>query len=102
MTAIIRRTSPVCIGLYLQRQPLASGALLALTGSAGQSAPVIRDTDITASTRPGSPAQDHSGRWLRHAAVGLGVLAAAAAGVSFTAQYRMAGVGTCSNGEGDS
>ena len=90
VTAIIRRTSPVWIGLYLQRQPLASGALLALTGPAGQSAPVIRDTDIAASTRPGSPAQDRSGLWLRHAAVGLGVLAAAAAAVSFTAQYRMA------------
>ncbi len=89
MTAIIRRTSPVWIGLYLQRQPLASGALLALTGPAGQSAPVIRDTDIAASTRPGSPARDRSGLWLRHAAVGLGVLAAAAAAVSFTAQYRM-------------
>jgi Protein of unknown function (DUF2637) len=89
VTAIIRRTSPVWIGLYLQRQPLASGALLALTGPAGQSAPVIRDTDIAASTRPGSPARDRSGLWLRHAAVGLGVLAAAAAAVSFTAQYRM-------------
>jgi Protein of unknown function (DUF2637) len=89
VTAIIRRTSPVWIGLYLQRQPLASGALLALTGPAGQSAPVIRDTGIAASPRPGSPAQDRSGLWLRHAAVGLGVLAAAAAVVSFTAQYRM-------------
>jgi hypothetical protein len=32
---------------------------------------------------------DRSGRWLRHAAAGLCVLAAAAAAVSFTAQYRM-------------
>jgi hypothetical protein len=35
------------------------------------------------------PGQDHSGIWLRNAAIGLGLLAAAAAVVSFTAQYRM-------------
>ena len=34
--------------------------------------------------------RDRSGLWLRNAAAGLGVLAAAAAAVSFTAQYRMA------------
>ena len=34
--------------------------------------------------------RDRSGLWLRHAAAGLCVLAAAAAAVSFTAQYRMA------------
>ena len=39
--------------------------------------------------QPGPPA-DRSGLWLRNAAAGLGVLAAAAATVSFTAQYRMA------------
>src|ERR1035441_9168693 len=33
--------------------------------------------------------KDRSGLWLRHAAAGLCVLAAAAAAVSFTAQYRM-------------
>jgi hypothetical protein len=33
--------------------------------------------------------QDHSGTWLRNAATGLCLLAAAAAVVSFTAQYRM-------------
>ena len=37
---------------------------------------------------PGRPS-DRSGLWLRNAAAGLGVLAAAAAAVSFTAQYRM-------------
>ncbi len=37
---------------------------------------------------PGRP-KDRSGLWLRNAAAGLGVLAAAAAAVSFTAQYRM-------------
>ncbi len=38
---------------------------------------------------PGRP-NDRSGLWLRNAAAGLCVLAAAAAAVSFTAQYRMA------------
>jgi len=37
---------------------------------------------------PGRPS-DRSGLWLRHAAAGLCLLAAAAAAVSFTAQYRM-------------
>jgi hypothetical protein len=36
-----------------------------------------------------APPNDHSVPWLRNAAAGLGVLAAAAAAVSFTAQYRM-------------
>ena len=36
------------------------------------------------------PPRDPSSMWLRNAAAGLGVLAAAAAAVSFTAQYRMA------------
>jgi len=48
-------------------------------------------------SRPGHDSQpgplreprDRSGMWLRNAAAGLGVLAAAAATVSFTAQYRM-------------
>ena len=35
------------------------------------------------------PGGDRSGLWLRNAAAGLCVLAAAAAAVSFTAQYRM-------------
>jgi hypothetical protein len=38
---------------------------------------------------PGGPGEDRSGVWLRNAAAGLGVLAAAAAVVSFAAQYRM-------------
>jgi hypothetical protein len=40
-------------------------------------------------SRPGALGRDRSGTWLRNAAVGLGLLAAAAAVVSFTAQYRM-------------
>jgi hypothetical protein len=38
---------------------------------------------------PPRPPRDRSGVWLRNAAAGLGALAAAAAAVSFTAQYRM-------------
>jgi hypothetical protein len=40
-------------------------------------------------SRWGEPGRDHSGIWLRNAATGLCLLAAAAATVSFTAQYRM-------------
>jgi len=39
--------------------------------------------------RRSASAQDHSGIWLRNAAAGLCLLAAAAAVVSFTAQYRL-------------
>ena len=39
--------------------------------------------------RRSASVQDHSGIWLRNAAAGLCLLAAAAAVVSFTAQYRM-------------
>ncbi len=65
---------------------------LALIIPAAPPAASIRDTAQAALTRPGwaEPGQDHAGRWLRNAAAGLCVLAAAAAAVSFTAQYRMA------------
>jgi len=64
-------------------------------GGALALAPVVPLT-LTAHTRGTStqhsprPAPDRSGLWLRNAAVGLCILAAAAAAVSFTAQYRMA------------
>ena len=50
-----------------------------------------RARDNAISLRPGrtEPASDRSGLWLRNAAGGLCVLAAAAAAVSFTAQFRM-------------
>jgi hypothetical protein len=89
VTAIMRRTSPIWIGLYLERQPLTPAAPLALTGPAGSPILVIRDTGTAAGTRPRPPAQDRSAMWLRYAAAGLCLLAAAAAVVSFTAQYRM-------------
>ena len=63
---------------------------LALSGPARSPlAYVSRPNLIT--PRPGRtvPAGDRSGLWLRNAAAGLLVLAAASAAVSFTAQYRM-------------
>ena len=67
----------------------------AVTAGAAALAPVIPLT-LTAlahstGTAPSSgPIPDRSGLWLRNAAAGLCLLAAAAAAVSFTAQYRMA------------
>ena len=51
----------------------------------------IRTAGDAASARPGpaGSGQDRSGRWLRNAAAGLCALAAAAATVSFAAQYQM-------------
>jgi hypothetical protein len=67
----------------------------ALTASAVALAPVLplalaADSSGTGTTPAPRPTQDRSGLWLRNAAAGLCVLAAAAAAVSFTAQYRMA------------
>ena len=66
-------------------QPPPPGPVLILT----------RPPGLALATLPGhgrqpGPPDDRSGLWLRNAAAGLGVLAAAAAAVSFTAQYRMA------------
>jgi len=66
-------------------QPPPPGPVLILT----------RPLGLALATLPGhgcqpGPPNHRSGLWLRNAAVGLGVLAAAAAAVSFTAQYRMA------------
>jgi len=68
-----RRPAP---GQQLTRPHLPFLALVSPPGHSSQPIP------------PGRPA-DRSGLWLRNAATGLGVLAAAAAAVSFTAQYRM-------------
>ena len=56
---------------------------LALTSPAAPSAASVRDTSKAAGPRRGwaDPGQDHSGLWLRNAAAGLCVLAAAAAAV---------------------
>ena len=58
----------------------------------GPSLAYALDTDTPVSPRlaRATPGPDRSGLWLRNAAAGLCVLAAAAAAVSFTAQYRMA------------
>jgi hypothetical protein len=68
--------------------------LLVLTGPAGSSSPQVRGPGKVSSAGPEwvGRGQDRSGLWLRNAAAGLCVLAAAAAAVSFTAQYRMVDV----------
>jgi hypothetical protein len=66
-------------------QPPPSGPVLILTRPPGLALAILSDPG----RQPGPP-DDRSGLWLRNAATGLGVLAAAAAAVSFTAQYRMA------------
>jgi Protein of unknown function (DUF2637) len=67
----------------------------ALTASAVALAPVLplalaAGSSGTGTTSAPRPTQDRSGLWLRNAAAGLFILAAAAAAVSFTAQYRLA------------
>ncbi len=62
------------------------GVVLALASAR----PGTPGTSHPASPRSAAPTPDRSGLWLRPAAAGLCVLAAAAAVVSFTAQYRMA------------
>jgi Protein of unknown function (DUF2637) len=71
-------------GRDIPGHPPARGLLVIMAGPA---APVPGP-----GAKPAPPSQpgDRSGLWLRHAAAGLCVLAAAAAAVSFTAQYRMA------------
>jgi Protein of unknown function (DUF2637) len=69
----------------LTSRPLTPGALLIVSRPAPASTPGH-------GREPAPPGwrEDRSGLWLRNAAAGLCVLAAAAAAVSFTAQYRMA------------
>ena len=66
-------------------QPPALGPVLILTCPPG-----LAHATLPGHGRQPGPPDDRSGLWLRNAAAGLGVLAAAAATVSFTAQYRMA------------
>jgi hypothetical protein len=91
MTAIVRRTSPIWIGHNADGHPVMPCIPLALAGPAGPSVPHVRDTGKASGAGLGwaDPGQGRSGLWLRNAAAGLCVLAAAAAAVSFTAQYRM-------------
>jgi hypothetical protein len=71
--------------------PIAPGVPLALTRPAASSSSVVRDPDAAASGRltGDNKEKDRSAAWLRIAAAGLCALAAAAATVSFTAQYRL-------------
>jgi hypothetical protein len=78
-------TLPIPLPAAGADQPPPPGPVLILT----------RPPGLALATLPGpgrqpGPPDDRSGLWLRNAAAGLGVLAAAAATVSFTAQYRMA------------
>jgi hypothetical protein len=70
-------------GRDITGRPPASGLLVVMAGPA---APAPGP-----GSQPAPPrwSKDRSGLWLRNAAAGLCVLAAAAAAVSFTAQYRM-------------
>jgi hypothetical protein len=71
-------------GRDLISRPLASGLLLIMSG------PVAPPFDHGSHQVSPTSFKDHSGTWLRNAAAGLCILAAASATVSFTAQYRMA------------
>src|SRR5260370_28167749 len=94
-----RYTLPVIVENYLRRlagDELGGPAmmpciLLALPNPALSFMPAMPDAEKRAGDRRRRSAsgRDHSGIWLRNAATGLCLLAAAAAVVSFTAQYRM-------------
>ena len=85
VTETMRLASPILISHNPCGYSATPGALLVLTGPAGPSIP--RGPGTSEPSGPGwnDPGQDRSGLWLRNAAAGLCVLAAAAAAVSFTA-----------------
>ena len=70
-------------GREITGQSLGSGLLLIVSG------PAAPAHDHGGQPAPPGLSRDRSGLWLRNAAAGLSVLAAAAAVVSFTAQFRM-------------
>src|SRR6266568_4958422 len=90
MTETMRPASLIVIGHNPGGGPMMPRVPLMLTGPAGPSAPQGPVAGKVSGTGWSDPGQDRSGLWLRNAAAGLCVLAAAAAAVSFTAQYRMA------------
>ena len=71
-------------GRNLTGRPLTSGLVLIMSRSA------VAAPGYGRQPAPPRWPRDRSGLWLRNAAAGLCILAAAAAAVSFTAQYRMA------------
>jgi len=89
MTETMRPASPILIGHNPGSGPVMPRVPLMLTGPAGPSAPHGPVAGKVSGAGWDDPGQDRSGLWLRNAAAGLCVLAAAAAAVSFTAQYRM-------------
>jgi hypothetical protein len=89
MTETMRPASLIVID-HNPGGPVMPRVPLVLTGPAGLSAPQGPGTGKVSGTGWASPGQDRSELWLRNAAAGLCALAAAAAAVSFTAQYRMA------------
>jgi hypothetical protein len=90
VTEIMRPASPILISHNPGDCPVMPRVLLVLTGPSGPSVPPGPGAGKVSGAGWNDPSQDRSGLWLRNAAAGLCVLAAAAAAVSFTAQYRMA------------
>src|SRR6266704_589764 len=88
-TETMRPASLIVIGHNPGGGPVMPRVPLMPTGPAGPSAPHGPVAGKVSGTGWPSPGQDRSGLWLRNAAAGLFVLAAAAAAESFTAQYRM-------------
>src|ERR1039457_2472643 len=92
-------TTPIIAKHYLRRpagNELGSRSMMPRILLALPSPPLslmagVPDREKLTGDRPrhSAPSQDHSGTWLRNAATGLCLLAAAAAMVSFTAQYRL-------------
>ena len=93
------RAIPVIEGNHLRRltgdelggQAMVPSILIALPNPASSLMARLDGTGKITGDRPrwNAPSRDHSGIWLRNAAAGLCLLAAAAAVVSFTAQYRL-------------
>ena len=88
-TETMRPASLIVIGQNPGGGPVMPRVPLMLTGPAGPAAPQGPVAGKVSGPGWTSPGQDRSGLWLRNAAAGLCVLAAAAAAVSFTAQFRM-------------
>ena len=78
MTEIMRPASPILISHNPGDCPVMPRVLLVLTGPAGPSVPHGPGTGKVSGAGWPGPGQDRSGLWLRNAAAGLCVLAAAA------------------------
>jgi hypothetical protein len=84
-TETMRPAPPILVSHNPGAGPVMSRVSLVLTGPAGSSVPQVRSTGKASGAGWPGPGQDRSGLWLRNAAAGLCILAAAAAAVSFTA-----------------